>query len=187
MSQPAMAESFTVEELNAIVEQRVREALAASAQAHLAADPKPSTEDVAAFDRAALRRLVTIVGFLAAAGPVIVTVVLWFIAFGGDQRENELREDAQTQSIAETTERLDEHITAAARSLNEIKKATIENQVLIVDSVDHITKKIDALSNRTTDEPEPETLENARKVTDRAKAEQALFGKPPVTHTPTRE
>lgn len=120
-------------------------------------------------------RMIAIVGVVAALGPILVSAVLWTITLAGDKREDELLRAQEQARMAEVEEDLAAHISASQAAFGEIKQATIENQVLFVDSVDHLSRKLDSMSQKAVVEGEPDVLTAARLKTKAAKANAALF------------
>lgn len=173
------AQHLTAEEINEMVEQRVRRVLEAAppvpAPEQDPAESIGSVKVVGDLDVKSVKRLVGVVAALAAIGPALVGAVLWFLSVGGDWRERELERAAEAEALKVTTDRLDQHIEDATSSWDEIKRATIENQVLIVDSFDHLNKKLDADHSSEPETTEPDSISAARTSANKAKAEQALF------------
>lgn len=121
------------------------------------------------------QRMQVIVGIMAGVGPILVGLVLWLVQTGAAAKEQEIQAAAQQQQIEDTASKLEDHIAKSNERLDDIEKASVENQVLIVESVDHLGKKLDKISKKAADEVEPPILDKARKQANAAKARQVLF------------
>ena len=79
------------------------------------------------------------------------------------------------EAVKESSDRLDLRVEAVERDVGALRKAAIEQQVQLVDSLDYIVDKIDTAHPEAPPIKEPPTLEAARHKADRAKAERDLF------------
>lgn len=121
-----------------------------------------------------LKKLGWIVGVIATLGPTVVASSVWAFTKAGDMREEAIRKEQTKQRIEHLNGRLDSFEIKTDHDLYNIKENLVEQQILIVDSVDHITKKIDSLGAAGSSIEEPKSLTRAREETKREKARKFL-------------
>lgn len=153
-----------------IVHKRVRDEISNQHAAALEADEALRS----ARDRR-FNVLIGCVGALAAVGPMLVGAVLWFFNASGDARERDIDSDRQKKDLADIRERLEAHTKSSDARMVAIERAVIDNQVLIVESLDHLSDRIDDVIAPKRKRDEPETLGAARSAAARTKARKALF------------
>jgi hypothetical protein len=121
-----------------------------------------------------LKKLGILVGIIATLGPTVVASSVWAFTKAGDMREEALQKEQTKQRIEHLNGRLDSFEIKTDHDLYNIKENLVEQQILIVDSVDHITKKIDSIGSGGGSVQEPKSLTRAREETKREKARKFL-------------
>lgn len=121
-----------------------------------------------------LKKLGILVGIIATVGPTLVASSVWAFTKAGDMRQEALEKQQTKQRMEHLSGRLDSFEIKTDHDLYNIKENLVEQQILIVDSVDHITKKIDSLGAASTQVEEPKSLTRAREETKREKARKFL-------------
>jgi len=128
----------------------------------------------------------TLAGLIVTGIPMFIAAMFWLFNYGGTVERVKAEQADQKAKIESTAKTLADHIEASKKQWqehseaedarwDEIQNAVIENQVLMVESVDHITEQLGKMSSEAAAVEEPAVLEQARESAVKAKARERLF------------